>query len=171
MYVARTTFAAALAAAFMLNADVARAEPDASLPPVKINDNRREAGVLLNGTLVLKLRAGVGTWRPEGEAGPALQIEAFGESEEALSVPAPLIRVPEGTEIVATIRNDLQFPLRVHGLCTRDGAPCAAIDVSPSVSRDVRFKSGRAGTYHYWATSTVCPCVFVARQTPSSQAR
>jgi hypothetical protein len=30
------------------------------------NDNRRPAGTLANGTLVLKLRAALGNWRPEG---------------------------------------------------------------------------------------------------------
>ena len=48
-----------------------------NLPPIVINDNRRPAGVFENGTLTLRLRAGVGLWRPEGETGPAVRIEAF----------------------------------------------------------------------------------------------
>ena len=50
------------------------------LPAIAINDNRRPAGVLENGTLTLQLRAGLGLWRPEGHDGPALTIEALGES-------------------------------------------------------------------------------------------
>ena len=39
---------------------------------VEPNDNQRPAGTLENGTLSLALRAGVGAWKPEGPAGPAL---------------------------------------------------------------------------------------------------
>ena len=78
----------------------------------------------------------------------------------ALQVPAPLIRVAEGTEVVATIRNDLNESLRVHGLCTHDSEACPPIDVPPTASREVRFVAARAGTYHYWGTSTQVPLPF-----------
>jgi FtsP/CotA-like multicopper oxidase with cupredoxin domain len=48
----------------------------------------------------------------------------------------------------------------VHGLCTHDGSPCSPIEI-PSASRhEVRFAAGRAGTYHYWATTTAMPLSF-----------
>ena len=75
-------------------------------------------------------------------------------------VPAPLLRVVEGTTLVVSVRNDLKSPLRVHGLCARDGAACAPLDVPPGADREVRFASGRAGTYHYWATSMGAPVPF-----------
>jgi FtsP/CotA-like multicopper oxidase with cupredoxin domain len=143
------------------------AEPGPKLPSVEPNNNSRPAGTLVEGTLTLKLRAAVGLWRPEGQAGPALRVEAFGEESAPLTAPAPLIRVPEGTEIVASIRNDLDAPLRVHGLCARDGATCAPIEVPPSLSREVRLRTGRAGTYHYWATTTGMPLRF--RGAPDTQ--
>jgi hypothetical protein len=96
---------------------------------VLANDNRRPAGTLANGSLVLKLRAGAGLWRPEGAAGPALTVEALGEDSGPLQVPAPLIRIPEGTEVLADIRNDLDLELQVHGLCTHDGSPCPAVEL------------------------------------------
>ena len=71
----------------------ATAPPSTALETVKPNDNLQSAGTLDRGTLMLALRAGVGGWQPEGEAGPTLQIEAFGEVSAALTVPAPLIRV------------------------------------------------------------------------------
>ena len=85
-------------------------------------------------------------------------------------VPAPLIRVVEGTTIVVSVRNDLTSPLRVHGLCARDGGACAPLDVPPGADREVRFASGRAGTYHYWATSIGAPIPFreLARRASSS---
>src|SRR5262245_56872525 len=132
----------------------------AALPPILSNDNRREAGLLANETLVLNLRAGLGAWRPEGEQGPALRIEAFGEERDALRIPAPLIRVPEGTRIGASVHNELDVTLRVHGLCERGGNACPPLEVPASETRDVRFPSGRAGTYHYWATTTGMPQAF-----------
>ena len=130
------------------------------LPTVLTNDNRRAAGAAEGNTLSLNLRAEEGLWRPEGDAGPALRIEAFGEEGNALQVPAPLIRVREGTTIVATIRNALDRTLTVRGLCARDGQPCAPIDVPAAGSREVRFTLDRAGTYHYWATTTGMPLPF-----------
>jgi manganese oxidase len=134
----------------------------AALPSVAINDNRRPAGVLADGVLTLELRAAVGLWRPEGNAGPELRVEAFGEGASPLSVPAPLVRVPEGTEIAATIRNELTTAIRVHGLCERGGATCAPVPVEAGETRAVRFKTGPAGTYHYWATTTGMPLAFRA---------
>jgi manganese oxidase len=124
------------------------------------NDNRDPAGVPVYGTLVLKLRAGFGLWRPEGDGGPALPIEAFGEEDGPLSAPAPLIRVTEGTRISVSVKNDLDVVLRVHGLCARDDAACAPIDVPPAATRQVAFTIERAGTYHYWGTTTGMPLRF-----------
>jgi FtsP/CotA-like multicopper oxidase with cupredoxin domain len=133
---------------------------DARLPAIETHDNRRAAGVLAHGVLALDLRVGVGVWKPEGDDGPALRIEAIGEAGRALSAPAPLIRVPQGTEIVAAIRNELSARMRLHGFCERGAAACTPIDIESGQSRQVRFKSGRPGTYHYWATTTGMPLPF-----------
>jgi FtsP/CotA-like multicopper oxidase with cupredoxin domain len=133
---------------------------DAALPGVLANDNRKPAGTLEGGSLVLKLRASAGVWRPEGDSGPALRVESLGEESGSLQVPAPLIRVPEGTEVVASVRNDPDVALQVHGLCAHDGLRCAALDIPAVGSRDVRFTAGRAGTYHYWASTTGMPLSF-----------
>jgi FtsP/CotA-like multicopper oxidase with cupredoxin domain len=126
-------------------------------PSVLPNDNRRPAGETRGGTLRLALRAGLGSWQPEEDAVPALQVEAFGELTGPLQVPAPLVRVREGTAIVVSIRNDLPTPLQVHGLCARDGSPCPVLDVPAGEVREVRFTSGLPGTYYYWATTTGMP--------------
>ena len=101
----------------------------APLPSVVIHDNRQPAGSLRDGALTIELRARAGVWRPEGDAGRAIRIEAFGESSSAPSVPAPLIRVREGATIAATVRNDLDHAMRVHGLCDRSESACAPLDV------------------------------------------
>ena len=130
------------------------------LAPIIPNDNRLAAGFLRDdGVLVLNLRAGVGEWRPEGPSGRRIRIEAFGEDGRSLAVPAPLIRVPEGTEIIAVVRNDLTHALRVHGLCDRL-AGCKPADINPGRSVELRFRSGPPGTYTYWATTTGAPQQF-----------
>jgi FtsP/CotA-like multicopper oxidase with cupredoxin domain len=132
----------------------------ATVETVTPNDNTRAAGVMTDGALTLRLRAARGSWRPEGPDGPALSVEALGEASSGLTVPAPLIRVAEGTPIVVSIQNDLDASLHVNGLCTRDGTPCPAVDVPAGGAREVRFSSGRAGTYHYWATTIGAPVPF-----------
>lgn len=124
------------------------------------NDNTRPAGMANGNTVKIGLRAAAGLWRPEGPDGPTLTVDAFGEEGRALNVPAPLIRVTEGSLVDVSIRNDLGAVLRVHGLCARDGSPCVPLDVAPGATGHVRFPSGRAGTYHYWATTMGAPVPF-----------
>jgi FtsP/CotA-like multicopper oxidase with cupredoxin domain len=124
------------------------------------NDNQHPAGAFEAGALTLMLRAASGSWQPEGPDGPSLSIDAFGEGSAALTVPGPLIRVQEGTPIVASVRNDLDAMLSMHGLCTHDGTPCSSLDIPPGETRTLTFASGAAGTYHYWASSFGAPIPF-----------
>ena len=82
-------------------------------------------------------------------------------------MPAPLIRVREGTAVVVRSATISTHSLTVHGLCARDGQRCAPIDVPPADTREVRFTLDRAGTYHYWATTTGMPLAF--RGAPDTQ--
>jgi FtsP/CotA-like multicopper oxidase with cupredoxin domain len=131
-------------------------------PRIADNDNRQPAGELRGGTLFLALRAARGIWQPEGAAGPALAVDAFGEIGAPLTVPAPLVRVRQGVEIAASVRNDLDTPIRVHGLCARDGSPCAPMEVPAGGRAEARFTAGHPGTYYYWATTTGMPLAFRA---------
>src|SRR5690349_4434779 len=70
-------------------ADDANKQP--ALPGVQTHGNTKRAGLLKNGTLWLNLRAARGVWRPEKETGPAIEIEAFGETGGPLMAPSPLI--------------------------------------------------------------------------------
>src|SRR5262245_56062118 len=96
----RITVMTTFAATALLYASEPAARPLADIQP---NDNRQAAGTLDGGMLVLHLRAGIGLLRPEGDAGPALEVKAFGEESGPLEAPAPLIRVVEGTHIMASI--------------------------------------------------------------------
>jgi FtsP/CotA-like multicopper oxidase with cupredoxin domain len=129
-------------------------------PAVVANDNRHPAGTLQGSTLSLDLRAANGEWRPEGNDGPALRVEAFGEVGGRLMSPAPLIRVLAGTQILATVRNDLETPLRVHGFCDRRTPSCAALEIPAGETRRAQFTATQAGTYYYWGTTTGMPLSF-----------
>ena len=136
------------------------AEAGATQTAIVANDNRRPAGSLAGGILTLELRAQLGVWRPEGDAGRALLVAAFADGSARPSAPAPLIRVPEGTTIVATLRNELERVLIVHGLCDRGEASCPPVEVPAGGTCELRFGSGPAGTYHYWAATGRVPLGF-----------
>ena len=112
------------------------------------NDNRRAAGRLAHGVLTVALEARTGVWRPEGDSGRALEVGAFAEPGKALFTPGPVIRVPLGTEVHATIRNQLDRPLTIYGF----GAPGAPDSVTVAVkgSAPVRFRATAPGTYFYY---------------------
>ncbi|MEP7226178.1 MAG: multicopper oxidase domain-containing protein [Gemmatimonadales bacterium] len=124
-----------------------------SLPSVLPNDNRSPAGHLAHDTLELHLVVGIAVWRPEADSGPSIEVAAFGEEGKAPQVPGPLIRVPAGTVIAATIRNELaDSTLRIYGLVTRPATVHDSLVIPPGESRSVTFPAGAPGSYLYWAS-------------------
>ena len=118
-------------------------------PAIEANDNRTPAGILAGGTLELRLVAQPGRWHPEAEEGPGVLVAALGEEGRAPSIPAPLVRVPLGTRIHATIRN--AFPdsaLVVHGLSPAGDS----LVIPPGETRETGFTPDATGTFLYWAT-------------------
>jgi FtsP/CotA-like multicopper oxidase with cupredoxin domain len=129
-----------------------------ALEHITPNDNRTPAGTVRNGVLTIRLEIRQGEWHPDGDTDPSLVVRAFAEEGKPASVPGPLIRVPEGTEIHAFVRNTLRdSAVVVHGLGARAGAATASSDsmrVEPGAVREVRFATGPAGTYYYWAATS-----------------
>lgn len=122
------------------------------------NDNRVAAGALRNGILVIHLEAREGRWFPDGDDGPGAVMPMFAEEGQAPLNPGPLIRVPTGTIIQASVRNSLRdSTLIVVGLSTRPGALADSIHVRPGATRELTFPAGAPGTYFYWATTTDTP--------------
>jgi FtsP/CotA-like multicopper oxidase with cupredoxin domain len=119
---------------------------------VVANSNQAPAGRLHNGQLTIRLEAAMGEWSPEENDGPALSVAAFREEGGRLSTPGPMLRVPEGTEIDATISNHLEQPLTVHGLHSRPGDAKQVSIVAPGESRELKFLAAAPGTYLYWAS-------------------
>ena len=94
----------------------------------------------------------MGTWRPEADSGPAIEVAAFAEAGKAPQVPGPLIRVKEGTTIAATIRNALpDSTISIFGLLTQSAGLKDSLTLRPGEARQVRFTATSAGTYFYRA--------------------
>jgi FtsP/CotA-like multicopper oxidase with cupredoxin domain len=130
---------------------------------VVANSNEAPAGRLHDGQLTIRLEATMGEWSPEENDGPALHVAAFREESGPLSTPGPLLHVPEGTEIDATISNHLEQPLTVHGLYSRPGDAKEVLIVAPGESREVKFLAGAPGTYLYWASRSGAETTVVRR--------
>lgn len=109
------------------------------------NDNRTSAGVLRGGVLTIGLVAQQAAWYPEAEDGPFKVVEAFGEPGAAPHIPAPLMRVPLGTTIDATITNTLADTLVVLGLPGRYDT----LRIASNASRKVRFTPRAVGSFLY----------------------
>jgi FtsP/CotA-like multicopper oxidase with cupredoxin domain len=156
--------AATVAAALVLIAGAASAqavsERSPSAPLIAANDNRRAAGERSGNLLRLQLVVETGRWQPEGPDGRTLSVHAFREEGRELTSPGPLVRVPAGTEMVVSIRNNVREKVSVFGFVSRPAAgPPMSLDIPPGETRSTRFLAGVPGTYHYWATSTGRPLV------------
>jgi len=124
-------------------------------PRVIPNDNRTPAGTLRNGVLTLRLEATQGDWHPDADSAPGVPMRAFAEPGQAPQIPGPLIRVPQGTEIHASMHNTLDSTLIVHGLGPRGAGDLKTdtIQVAPGATRELRFSAGAPGTYLYWGST------------------
>ncbi|HEV8150573.1 MAG TPA: multicopper oxidase domain-containing protein [Gemmatimonadales bacterium] len=131
-------------------------------PPMRvtINDNRIPAGTLQNGVLTIELELREGEWHPDRDADPGLVLHAFAEVGKPPAIPGPLIRVPEGTVIHATLHNALgDSAVFIHGFSQRGiaGSPNDPLRLEPGQSHPVSFTAGNPGTYYYWASTRAGP--------------
>ncbi len=124
---------------------------------IAINDNRMAAGSLEGTTLTVRLETREGEWHPDRDADPGIKVLAFALEGGPLQIPGPQIRVTEGTEVRAIVRNRLERePLYIHGLYTRPGAANAPepSTVDAGQTREITFRAGAPGTYYYWGATT-----------------
>ncbi len=136
---------------------------DAAPERVAINDNNVAAGTEASGTLTVRLEARSGEWRPDGDTDPGINVLAFAIQGGPLQIPGPLIRVTEGTEVRAFVRNRLEKePLILHGMSPKTTAAANstdAITIPAGEERELRFVAGTPGTYYYWAAASDIPLV------------
>jgi len=124
------------------------------LPGVVANENRVPAGRLHHDTLTLELEVRLARWRPESPGDSGIAVAAFAEPGKAPQIPAPLIRVPAGTQITATIRNALtDSTITLYGMAAHPAAERDTVMLRPGESRQVRFAAGAPGTYLYAAVA------------------
>ena len=123
------------------------------------NDNRVPAGRLVDGVLTIRLDARLASWHPDADSAPGAVVPAFAEAGAAPRIPGPLIRVPAGSIVEVTVRNQVPgAKLSVFGLADRAAAARperdTGVTVAPGESRTVRFRLDSPGTYFYWGTTT-----------------
>ena len=125
--------------------------PLASAPIAQVNDNRRPAGTLANGTLTLALDIVEAGYQPEGDHDPVVRVLAFAEAGKAPSVPGPLLRAPLGTTVKLTIRNRSDSAVMLGGLRHSMPADRDTVHIAAGASREVTFKLDKVGNFFYWA--------------------
>lgn len=152
-------------------------------PPMAVsNDHRSPAGTVRDGVLELNLEARLARWRGEASdlredaTDPSvLTVMAFAEEGGAVSIPGPMIRVSEGTEVRVRVRNSIpdSVTIGLPGPALREegmssvagdvlvvrGLRAGTIDddvlrVSRGEVVEVRYRADRPGTYFYWATAS-----------------
>ncbi|HEV8455633.1 MAG TPA: multicopper oxidase domain-containing protein, partial [Gemmatimonadales bacterium] len=126
--------------------------PKERLPTVVPNDNRVPAGRLRGDTLVLDLEVRMARWYPEAPGDSGIAVAVIAEVGKAPQIPAPLIRVPAGTTISATIRNALtDSAITLSGLASHPATSADTLQLRPGQARRLRFAAGAPGTYLYLA--------------------
>jgi manganese oxidase len=127
------------------------------LPAIRHNDNHDAAGHLAAGVLKISLVADTGLWYPFGENNLGIPIQAFRDDNGPLQIPGPLIRVPAGTEVRASVHNTISGTgLTMHGLFSRQAAAGKSDDlaIGSGETKEIRFRLDVPGTYYYWGTTT-----------------
>jgi len=120
------------------------------LPAITWNDNTAPAGTRTGKALTIRLEVVRGRWHVLGPDQPAGEVLAFGEVGKAPSNPGPLLRVPLGTLVQASVTNRHDKPIVVHGLSSRRGATMDSLVIPAGETREVRFDADVEGTFYYW---------------------
>lgn len=131
----------------------------AQLPTAAPNDNRVAAGVLREGVLRVDLRAVRALWHPDGDSLPGVAVDAFAEGDGPPQMPAPLLRMPAGTELRLSIRNSLPRDTLTFRLPPGLGGPGGAamadrVAIPPGETRELRAWPRASGNHAYHATTS-----------------
>lgn len=124
--------------------------PAPNAPIAGVNDNRRAAGVLANGTLTLSLDIVESALQAEGPHDPVVRIFALAERGAAPSTPGPMIRAPLGTVVRLTLRNTTDSALVFGGLRRSMPSERDTVQVGAGATRAITFTLDRQGNYFYW---------------------
>ena len=137
------------------------------------NDNRHPAGTLRNGVLTVQIDARDGTgcrMDPRVTTTPSPRSAKPGRRA---TTPGPVLRVPLGAEVRATVRNTLGKTLWMYGLGAKRGIASDSVAIAPGASHEFRFRPDAPGIFYY-AGRTVAPvvrCAHARRQPATGRAR
>jgi len=95
--------------------------------------------------LKLQLELRNARWYPEDEKAGYRDVYAFAEQGRPSQSSGPLIRVSQGTQIHATVRNMLPSPAKVYGLHHHPGDPNDAVNLAANETRELQFVAGEPG--------------------------
>lgn len=138
-----------LAVATVFTFAPAQGRAQALLPVAKANDNRSSAGTLQNGVLTVHLSVVRAMFHPDRDDDPGVDMLALQEDGHAPTIPAPLIRVPAGTEVRTTLRNtQTDSSVLVYGL---SGSRTVAdtVRLQPGETRELVAQATIAGNSIY----------------------
>jgi FtsP/CotA-like multicopper oxidase with cupredoxin domain len=149
--------ALALAAAASLPAShvppAVRAEcallPRTGAPEAQPNDNRAPAGRVVDGATTVRLVITPTTWYPEGSTSCGVPVLAFAEEGKAPEIPGPLLRVRQGTEIRATVRNASESTVWLRGMQDHVPPMNDTVAIAPGATRELRFRPTAVGAFLY----------------------
>jgi FtsP/CotA-like multicopper oxidase with cupredoxin domain len=87
-------------------------------------------------------------------AAPEFRSEAFAEIGKPAQIPGPLLRVPAGTMVIASVRDSIPgAALTMHGMVSRPTSRDRAVRIAFGQTRIIRFRAGSPGTYLYWGAT------------------
>lgn len=125
--------------------------PDTASTPITWHDNLHPAGRRVGAALHVDLEVRRGHWRPNGADRAGTTVLAFAERGRTPTTPGPLVRVRQGTTVVASVANPTTDTIVVHGLGPRRGlAAFDSLVLAPGASRTTRFVADAEGTFLYW---------------------
>ncbi len=128
------------------SADVAcGVDSTTTAPLARSNDQTQPAGIPFGDTLDIQLDIRRAVHRPEGEAGPQIEVVTFGVAGSEPRVPGPLVRVAAGTTVLARVCNTLPDTVWLLGLAERGDTTV----VPPGLRSETRFTLAESGVRTY----------------------
>ena len=126
--------------------------PAANAIRASTHSNHVPAGTRADGALTIALDVVESAWKPEGDDDPEVPVLAFAEHGKAPTVPGPLIRVPQGTEVRLTLTNRVDSAITIGGLRPGVSNSRDTLTIAAGQTRELRFRLEKPGSYFYWGS-------------------
>ena len=124
--------------------------PSSTVMRAAVHQNLAAAGRRSGSTMRLALDVVESAWKPEGQGDAEVPILAFAERGQSPLVPGPLIRVPQGTAVILTLRNRSDSALVIGGLRRDTKGVVDTVQLAAGAVRELRFTLNTSGLTSYW---------------------